>query len=397
MPKPPPSVQERGKAVRLVRLELQARLGATTGMQVDFLDTFLLGAVGSQRQMLHDKLSGASPELRRMLSTSLVCHGPKSGASGEGGGGGGQGGVSAGGKAGVRSAGTAKLVLETPRFSTHEVIDKAIETVVRQDAAAPFPNSLKSVLAQGFQLLKPNLSKGGLSGGRARMMRGVQSAYPNTTVNLLSSRPMTQLHTAVGDGIFLHLLLHTVTLVLLPNTCYLQVTGPLMGNLLQPKAAPASSQHARAPMSQSPRAGALLQRRQPALPAARDKPRADASSAADNGSEDIRHVPGAAASAGKGREGRRSSGARAGNVYVRRRALRVRGSGDKSRVRGSEYKRPAAAGAATGARCAWAGRYQKNGSHPDRGQRKSVLGFVVPRWKVLHVLQRALGGCVSLL
>eukprot|EP00802_Teleaulax_amphioxeia_P033500 Tamp_38564.p2 GENE.Tamp_38564~~Tamp_38564.p2 ORF type:complete len:105 (+),score=17.59 Tamp_38564:58-372(+) len=72
MPRSPE--QDRGKAVRLVRMELQARLRAANGMHVDFLDTFLLCSVGTQRKSLEDKFFAASSELRHLLRTSLGNH-----------------------------------------------------------------------------------------------------------------------------------------------------------------------------------------------------------------------------------------------------------------------------------------------------------------------------------
>ena len=275
--------------------------------------------------------------------------------------------------AGARSAETPKLVPESPIFYTHEVIDKAIEMVVRQDATAPFPNTLKSVLAQGFRLLKPNLSKGALSGGRARMMRGVQSAYPNTTVNLLSSRPMIQLHAAVGDGIFLHLLLHTATLILLPNTCYLQITGPLMGNLLQPKVTPsnATSPHVRTPTKETLRTG--VSQRETAV---RDRHSGvGRPSSADEGEI------GACSGAGAGGAGGRPA-KRLGKVSLRRRALRVRSLGERKPGDGHG----GGGGSDPGARGGGAGVQgpSKDGARHRTRKRKSVLGFVVPRWKVLY-------------
>jgi hypothetical protein len=253
MPRAPQ--EHRCRAVRLVRIELQARLQASNGMQVDFLDTFLLSSVGSQRKALEDKMNAASPELLHLIRTSLVCHFPT--VQGGGGnmpkGGGGarrasascgkiSGGTSTSRASGGSGSGGGRLVAESPRFSTREVIDKAINTMVCQDANAPWPNPHKSVLAHGFRLVRSNngfhqgsLPKGSLTGGRAKSMQGVQSVYPNTTLNVLSSKAFQQLHATIGDGLFLHILVHTATLLLLPNTCFLQITGPLLGNLLNKK------------------------------------------------------------------------------------------------------------------------------------------------------------------
>lgn len=281
----------------------------------------------------------------------------------------------------------ARLVPEKPVFSTHEVIDKAIEKVVRQDAAAPFPNTLKSVLAQGFRLLKPNLSKGALSGGRARMMRGVQSAYPNTTVNLLSSRPMMQLHAAVGDGIFLHILLHTATLILLPNTCYLQITGPLMGNLLQPRCAQsgAASVHVAGGSARSPVPHAFCTGVSQRQAATHDKQ--DGVGRAAGEGRPRRAVPGEAAGGG-GETAPQSptclSKGRA-RASLRRRALRVHSVGGKSIVDGR------AGGGNDAGACSASGEGSRK--HDTQGQqaaptrksrRKSVLGLQIPRWKVLY-------------
>ena len=253
MPRAPQ--EHRCRAVRLVRIELQARLRASNGMQVDFLDTFLLSSVGSQRKALEDKMNAASPELLRLIRTSLVCHFPTVQGGGgnipKGGGGGRSasascgkisGGASTSRACGGSGSGGGRLVAESPRFSTREVIDKAINTMVCQDANAPWPNPHKSVLAHGFRLVRSNngfhqgsLPKGSLTGGRAKSMQGVQSVYPNTTLNVLSSKAFQQLHAAIGDGLFLHILVHTATLLLLPNTCFLQITGPLLGNLLNKK------------------------------------------------------------------------------------------------------------------------------------------------------------------
>ena len=207
MPPPRKRASARSKAVRLVRMELQARIQTFhADLQVDFLDAFLLSAVGSQRAMLASRLQVASPELRDLLRTSLVCHNRDSG----------------------------RLVVEDVRLSTHDVVYQAIDQAVRMDAACKvFPNPAQSVLAQGSRLLNPNLSKGALSGGRARTTNDVFSEFPNTTLNLLSTPSMQQLHAAVGDGLFHHLLLYTATLILLPNTCFLQITGPILSNLLQ--------------------------------------------------------------------------------------------------------------------------------------------------------------------
>ncbi|KAL6051599.1 Telomerase reverse transcriptase, variant 3 [Balamuthia mandrillaris] len=117
----------------------------------------------------------------------------------------------------------AAIVTDTnQRFTQAQLLNQVLETLFLGRSGAP-PNHL---LAKGYRKQRPGQGHG------MQSLYGVECYFPNTLVNVLKGSEWDLLLSRIGDACMLHLLLHTCLFLPLPNSCYMQLTGPPLSSLL---------------------------------------------------------------------------------------------------------------------------------------------------------------------
>ena len=105
----------------------------------------------------------------------------------------------------------------TCNFTQKEVVDRIIGALVSKSSKY----SAKNALSLGFRKLTPGASS--IPG-----LPGVESYFPNTIINHLTSRPWALLLDYIGESAMDWILFNLLVFIPLENNCYAQVAGTLL-------------------------------------------------------------------------------------------------------------------------------------------------------------------------